>query len=221
MPTPGPLADRVPAPPDRLTRTVNGLVAWVARHWLLIFSALLILYLAVPIAAPILMQSGHERSARLIYAFYRLLCHELPERSYFLFGPQPLYSLPELTAAGVLPGLSILERPLYLGDAQHGYKIALCQRDLAIYGSLLLAGWAFGLLRSRAGLPRLTIKTYLLFLAPIAVDGVSQLVGLRESNYILRTVTGAIFGTASAWLAYPHIQDAMADALRSLDAAAP
>ncbi|MFZ1474970.1 MAG: DUF2085 domain-containing protein [Anaerolineae bacterium] len=220
MSTPGPLADRVPAPPDRLTRAVNGMVAWIARHWLLLFSVLLILYLAVPVAAPILMQSGHERSARLIYAFYRLLCHELPERSYFLFGPQPLYSLSELTAAGVLPGPSILERPLYLGDMQFGYKIALCQRDLAIYGSVLLGGWVFGLLRGRAGLPRLTIKTYLIFLAPIAVDGFTQLFGWRESNYLLRTATGALFGLASAWLAYPNIQDAMADALQSLDAVA-
>ncbi|MGB4802451.1 MAG: DUF2085 domain-containing protein, partial [Anaerolineae bacterium] len=94
------------------------------------------------------------------------------------------------------------------------------QRDLAIYGSVLLGGWVFGLLRGRVVLPRLTIKTYLIFLAPIAVDGLTQLFGWRESNYLLRTATGALFGLASAWLAYPNIQDAMADALQSLDAVA-
>lgn len=221
-PTPGPLAERVPTPPDRLTRTVNRAVAWVARHWLLLFSVFLILYLVIPISAPILMQTGHQGLARAIYSLYRLLCHELPERSYFLFGPQHVYSLPELTAAGVLPGPTLFDRPLYLGDAQHGYKIALCQRDLAIYGSLLLGGWLFGFLRNRrAALSRLTIKTYLIFVAPIAVDGFSQLFGWRESNYLLRTATGAIFGLASVWLAYPHIEDAMRDALRDLTVQTP
>jgi len=222
MSTPGPLAERVPAPSDRFTQVVNRMVAWVARHWLLLFSVFLILYLAIPISAPILMHSGHERLGRLIYSLYRLLCHELPERSYFLFGPQHVYSLSELTAAGVLPGPGIFERPLYLGDVQHGYKIALCQRDLAIYGSLLLGGWLFGLLRNRRlTLPRLTIKTYLIFVAPIALDGFTQLFGWRESNYVLRTATGAIFGLASAGLAYPNIEDAMRDALRGLTVQAP
>jgi uncharacterized membrane protein len=52
------------------------------------------------------------------------------------------------------------------------------------------------------------------------VDGLTQLFGWRESNYLLRTATGALFGLASTWLAYPNIQDAMADALQSLDAVA-
>ncbi len=215
---PGSLSDRVPPPPDRLTRAIEGMVRWVASHWLLLFSLLLILYLLVPLSAPILMVNGHEGAARAIYAFYRLLCHELPERSYFLYGPKPVYSLAELTAANVLPGLSVLQRPLYLGDAQHGYKIALCQRDLAIYGSLLVGGWVFGLLRARRTLPKLPIRAYLLLLAPIAIDGLSQLVGLRESNYLLRSITGIIFGLGSVWLAYPHIEESMCDALRSLAA---
>jgi len=61
----------------------------------------------------------------------------------------------------------------------------------------------------------------LIFVAPIALDGFSQLFGLRESNYLLRTATGAIFGLASVWLAYPHIEDAMRDALRDLTVQTP
>ncbi|HXF63990.1 MAG TPA: DUF2085 domain-containing protein, partial [Caldilineaceae bacterium] len=60
-----------------------------------------------------------------------------------------------------------------------------------------------------------SLKVYLLFLIPIAVDGLTQLVGLRESNWWLRTLTGAIFGAASVWLAYPYIEDAMRDVIES------
>ena len=67
----------------------------------------------------------------------------------------------------------------------------------------------------------MTIKTYLIFVAPIALDGFTQLFGWRESNYVLRTATGAIFGLASAGLAYPNIEDAMRDALRGLTVQAP
>jgi len=35
----------------------------------------------------------------------------------------------------------------FRGDANVGYKVALCQRDIAIYGGILFAGLAFGALR--------------------------------------------------------------------------
>ena len=53
----------------------------------------------------------------------------------------------------------------------------------------------------------------MLFLIPIAIDGGTQLIGWRESNWFLRTVTGALFGFASVWLAYPYVEDAMADVM--------
>ena len=59
------------------------------------------------------------------------------------------------------------------------------------------------------------LKIYLLLLIPIALDGLSQLFGLRESNWWLRTFTGALFGGASVWLAYPYIEAAMRDVVRS------
>ena len=41
-------------------------------------------------------------------------------------------------------------------------------------------------------------QRYLLLIAPMAIDGLTQLVGWRESNWELRTLTGALFGLASA-----------------------
>jgi len=50
-------------------------------------------------------------------------------------------------------------------------------------------------------------------LLPMALDGGTQLFGLRESNWLLRSLTGAIFGIASVWLAYPYIEDAMQEVI--------
>jgi uncharacterized membrane protein len=195
------------------------MVHWLARHWLAVFSVALFLYIAVPTSAPILMQLGATGPARVIYALYRGLCHELPERSYFLFGPQATYSLTQLEADNVLPGGTVLQRPQYLGDHDHGYKIALCQRDLAIYGSMLVVGLLYGVMRRRRPIKPIKLTVFALFLIPIAVDGLSQLPGWRESNWVLRTVTGTLFGIGLVWLAYPHVQAAMNDVATGVETA--
>lgn len=205
------LAERVPRPPDRVSSAIDRMVHWLARHWLAVFSVALFLYVAIPTSAPILMQLGATGPARVIYAMYRGLCHELPERSYFLFGPQATYSLAQLEADNVLPGGTVLQRPQYVGDHDHGYKIALCQRDLAIYGSMLVVGLLYGVMRRRRPIKPIKLAVFALFLIPIAVDGLSQLPGWRESNWVLRTVTGTLFGIGLVWLAYPHVQAAMND----------
>ena len=104
-----------------------------------------------------------------------------------------------------------LQRRKYIGDETLGYKVAICERDLAIYGSMVVGGLIFAVLRKRRRIPRLPIGIYLLFLLPIALDGFSQLFGLRTSNWFLRSVTGALFGLATVWLAYPYIQESMDD----------
>jgi uncharacterized membrane protein len=49
----------------------------------------------------------------------------------------------------------------------------------------------------------------------MAVDGITQLVGLRSSTWQLRTITGALFGLGSAWLALPYVEEAFQDIRRS------
>ena len=111
----------------------------------------------------------------------------------------------------MLPDTSILQRRKYIGDETLGYKVAICERDLAIYGSMVIGGLIFAVARKRWRIPRLPIGIYLLFLLPIAIDGFSQLFGLRTSNWFLRTVTGALFGLATIWLVYPYVQESMDD----------
>lgn len=85
-----------------------------------------------------------------------------------------------------------------------GQQVAFCQRNTAIYLSLALAGLLFGLLRHR--LRPLPFRLYLLFILPMAVDGFTQLFGLRLSTPLLRVWTGGLFGLATAWLAFPYLE---------------
>lgn len=194
---------------DRAARVGDRLVLGIARHWVALFSLALFLYVGLPFLAPVLMQAGATGPARVIYLVYSPACHQLPDRSYFLFGQNPVYTLEELESSNALPGSGLLERRRYIGDETLGWKVALCERDVAIYGSMLLAGIIFALLRGRVR--RLPLPVFVLFVIPIAVDGLTQLFGLRTSNWWLRTITGALFGAGVVWLVYPYIQESMDD----------
>jgi uncharacterized membrane protein len=195
----------------KIVAAANALVLGIARHWLLIFNSVWAVYVLLPFLAPVLMHLGWTTPARLIYAGYSFMCHQLPDHSYFLFGEQLTPSLATLEAGGMPPGQGLLEQRHFSGNELLGYKVAICQRDVAIYLAVLVAGLLFGLVRRR--LPTLRFRWYLLLLIPIALDGGTQLIGLRESNWLLRTLTGALFGMASVWLAYPYIDEAMHDVL--------
>lgn len=202
-------------PPSAVSDVANRLVLWIARHWLAIFTTGWGLYTFLPFLAPTLMNLGLEGPARLIYGAYSFACHQLPDHSYFLFGKTPVPLAQELMAAGAPDEGNLFLFRSFIGNTDVGYKVALCERDIAIYGSVFLAGLVFAFLRQRGNVRAPSLKVYLLFLIPIAVDGLTQLVGWRESNWWLRTVTGAIFGIASVWLAYPYVEDAMQDVIET------
>ncbi len=197
--TPQPITGRSRDVVIRLDRIIYRL----AGHWLLGVNLALLLYVGLPVLAPILMNLGLTAPGKAIYFLFRPACHQRPERSYFLGGPQLTYSPEELEAAGVEP----LSRDI--GNEQIGYKVAFCERDVAIYGSIFVSGLLFGLLRRR--LRPLPILVYGLFCLPMLVDGSLQLFGVYESTWTLRSVTGALFGIGSVWFAYPYIEVAFAD----------
>jgi uncharacterized membrane protein len=189
---------------------VRGALA-LARHWLPALNALLAVFVTLPLLAPLLMAYGYTQPAGLIYAFYRITCHQEPQRSYFLAGPRVTYSRDEIEAATNLRPLSA-----YLGSPEMGYKAAYCERDTAMYMVMLLAGLAFSVMRRR--LPRLPPLLYALLLVPLAVDGLTQLAGWRESTWLLRSVTGGLFGLANVWLLYPELDVALERAAGQLEA---
>jgi uncharacterized membrane protein len=156
------------------------------------------------------MAGGGQQAGRLIYAVYKPACHQLPERSFYLFGPRITYTLDELQSLGLLSeDDDIFSRQRFLGAPGIGYKMALCQRDMALYGGMLVAGLLFGLVRKR--LQPLELWVFGLCLLPMAVDGVTQMFLLRESTWPLRVFTGGLVGVASVWLLYPHLENAFAD----------
>jgi len=85
-----------------------------------------------------------------------------------------------------------------------GYQMAYCERDTAIYATMALSGllWA----RFHRRLPRLHWSIFPLLVLPMAVDGFTQLFGLRESTWELRTLTGALFGLDCVWFGFPLLE---------------
>lgn len=219
-------AERVAPPADAVRRRVlraDRAVLAIARHWLALANLLLFLYVGVSFAAPILMKVGIRAPAGWIYKAYSIVCHQLGFRSWYLFGEQPAYprQAAGLPVASFSQATGLDENDLraaraFVGNERTGYKVALCQRDVAIYGSMLLGGLLYGILRRR--LRPLPIWLWLIFgVGPIALDGGSQILGAfpffttlaRESTPVLRTVTGAMFGLANVWMAFPMVQESM------------
>ncbi|MBC7236556.1 MAG: DUF2085 domain-containing protein [Chloroflexi bacterium] len=157
------------------------------------------------------MAGGHVGWARVIYTVFRPLCHQLPERSFFLFGPRAVYSLEALShaAGGLVP-------QRWVGNSAIGFKIAVCQRDVAIYAAMTLAGLAFYPLRRT--LRPLPLRWFLALLLPMAIDGFGQLFGLWVSTWWSRVLTGGLFGLAAVWLTYPYLEKGMREV--HIDAAA-
>ena len=226
---------------DRLARggRVSGAdraLYWVSRHYLALLNIVMLFYFGLPILAPVLMNAGLTAPARVIYTVYKPLCHQFGFRSFFLFGDQPYYPLKEAGIQNVITfeeatglpdlnnpaGLSRLEARNYIGNETVGYKMALCERDMAIYSSIFL----FGILFSLSG-RRLKSLHWILWIligmGPVGLDGFSQLFSqmewsrleailpYRESTPFLRVLTGGLFGFATAWFAYPAIEESMSD----------
>lgn len=207
---------------------------WISKRYLLALNLFMLFYVGLPFLAPSLMKMGAELPARAIYRMYSPLCHQFGFRSFFLYGEQAFYPLAEAGVSGVktfeqVTGIANLNDPYsfsrfearkFIGDESIGYKVALCERDIAIYLAILIFGVVFGLTGRR--IKSLHWALWLLIgIAPIGLDGFSQLlsqfnwewlaslVPYRESTPFLRTLTGALFGLATAWFAYPNIEESM------------
>jgi len=189
----------------RITRWLSRFLHGLSRHWLLLANLAMGLYAGLPFLAPVLLNAGHERAGNLIHLFFRPLCHQLPERSFFLFGQQWVYSLLELQER-TGPDLVPLR---YVGAPGLGFKVAVCERCTATYGFMLVFGLAFAGLRKR--LKPLSLKAFALLIAPMAVDGFGQLFGLWSSTWLTRVITGGLFALATIWLTFPYLERGMAE----------
>lgn len=209
----------------------DKLTYWFSHRYMLIFNILVAIYVGLPFLAPVLAKNGINTPATIIYKVYGGLCHQLAFRSVFLFGEQPFYprevaGVNGLETFGAATGIDendIIAARKFIGNEKVGYKVALCQRDVAIYGGILLFGLLFSLTGRR--LKSLPLFLWILIgIFPIGLDGVSQLVSqmsfglvpFRESTPFLRFLTGFLFGFTTAWFGYPLVEETMADARQLL-----
>ena len=104
-----------------------------------------------------------------IYLIFSIMCHQLPQRSYFIFG----------------------------------YKMAVCARCFGIYTGMLIGTIIYPFIKKLSDFKIPNIKYYIISLIPMAIDGTTQLIGLRESFNELRFITGFIAGFVSIFYFLP------------------
>jgi len=207
---------------------------WFSKAYTWVISIFILVFVGISFLAPILASRGQTNKAQGLYKFYSILCHQLAYRSFFINGeqlyyPRELANIPnKLTYEEVtgMPANDLQFARGFIGNNRLGYKIALCQRDIAIYLSLGL----FGIFFELTGKKMKHLSWYLWFLIalfPIAIDGFSQLPGLaqgwptwmlaRESTPLLRTMTGFLFGAGTAWYMYPLMEESIREIRFSLE----
>jgi uncharacterized membrane protein len=104
-----------------------------------------------------------------------------------------------------LVGIHRAERIDY-EDGIYAYKLGVCARDTAIFLGLLFAPLIYFLLKSKIkSTPHILIA--FLFLVPMGLDGVGQLIGLWESTNLIRLMTGLIAGLGIGYFLYAILVD--------------
>lgn len=200
------------------------LLHWLQKNYLYIIIGFLFLYLLLSFAAPFMMKIGYQNTGKMIYRFYSYLCHQYAYRSWFLFGEQsyyPLVSVGHLKSVSETFGIERVTATAsreIIGNQMTGYKVAICQRDVALYGSLLLFAVIF--LISKKRIKQLSISIwFFVAVIPMGIDGTWQFISSigflnfmnlsHESTPLLRTITGSLFGFFSGWLLFTSIEDTL------------
>ena len=232
--------------PTHVTR-LERLIYRISCRWIFVFSIILGLYVGLPFIAPLFMKLGWDIPARVIYFIYSFLCHQLPQRSFFLFGSKATYTLPEIQSVWQYTDNLIVLRQ-FIGSPEIGWKVAWSDRMVSMFTSI----WLFGLLwwPLRRRLKPLAWWGLVLFLLPMAVDGTSHLIsdlagigqGFRDSNTwltalthsafptsfytgdawgsfnsLMRLLTGVLFGLGIVWFGFPYLDDAFSQQAQSME----
>ena len=177
----------------------NGIARWLARRWLALVIVLLGVYNLLPFLAPAAMRLGWTGAGEVVYRVYSTQCHQMAQRSFFLFGPKAMYNIDELPVdlSGDAAADTLALRR-FTGNETLGWKVAWSDRMVAIYGSLWLASLAYWLFSRRRPLKPLPLWVFALLVVPMALDGFTHLVsdvngltaGFRYHNAWLADLTG-------------------------------
>jgi uncharacterized membrane protein len=227
---------------------VNRRTYWFSQNWMLLFSLGFGLYVGLPFLAPVFMQFGWKTGGNIINMVYSFLCHQLPQRSLFLFGPKMMYSLGEIQAAWQ-ETINPLALRQFIGNPEMGWKVAWSDRMVSMYTSILVFAWLWYPFRKR--LRPLPWWGLLLFLIPMGIDGTTHMVsdlfgigqGFRDSNAWLamltnhafpvgfyagdtlgsfnswmRWITGILFGLGIVWFGFPYLDEFFSDTAATIKA---
>jgi uncharacterized membrane protein len=92
-----------------------------------------------------------------------------------------------------------------------GHQLGMCARNFSIYASMFVGSLIFVLSKNR--IPGIPWWLWILMILPMAIDGTTQMFGLRESTWELRVLTGTLFGLGNVWFALPLIQKTILESL--------
>ena len=174
---------------------------------------------------------------KAIYFIYGFVCHQLPERSLFLFGPKWSYSISEIQAVW-----QKTENPLILrqfaGNPEMGWKVAWSDRMISLYGGVWVFGASWNVLN--LGRRKISVWVLILLLLPMVLDGVTHFLsdlnglsqgfrytnawlaeltqnsfapsfyvgdGLGSFNSLMRWGTGFLFSLGLVWWIFPLLNE--------------
>lgn len=162
---------------------MNLAAAWGARHWLLFANLLVLLYGGLPWLSPLAYAAGWPWLGQALFLVYTPLCHQLPERSFFLFGHQVAFCHREVALYSTLLACGLLfafvrkrlpPAPLWLG--------------VVLLLPILFDG----------------LSHFFDDLFGLGLRGGGDAIG--SLNFWLRMLTGALAAIAIALVAYPRLE---------------
>jgi len=205
--------------------------------WLTVFLALYGLFVLLPFLAPVMMKWNLPVVGKVIYGAYSFVCHQLPQRSLFFFGPELMYSVDEIQAAWQQTDNPFVLRQ-FVGNPEMGWKVAWSDRMISMYGGVWVAGLLWALFGKRN--LKVPIWIFALLAFPIVLDGLTHVIsdfsglvqGFRYTNHWLAVLTrnsfpasfyagdaigsfnswarwlsGLLFGFGLVWWAFPYVSE--------------
>jgi uncharacterized membrane protein len=178
---------------------LNRALYWMSRRWLLVVTLIIGIWVGLPWLAPVFMARGWNNAGSAIQLLYAVQCHQLPQRSFFLFGEKPMYALSQIQNVWGNSNNPLVLRQ-FIGNSQMGWKVAWSDRMVYMYSSPILWGLLYWPLRKR--IKPLSWQGLALLLLPMALDGFTHMIsdltagiglGFRDNNAWLTTLTNQTF----------------------------
>lgn len=130
---------------ERFLPWIEGFVLFVARHWLALMNAAMGIFVGLPVLSPLLEASENRAlnfAGDVIFLAYHATCHQLPQRSFFIFQHQVAWCERDTAIWGTVfvAGLlfSLVRRRV--DSLPIRWYVLLCI-PMAIDGTTQLFGW--------------------------------------------------------------------------------